>query len=87
MDGGQWPVRQDAYAGHQQAWYGELVPRILPRPTPTPAADKPPPREVFDRTTFPSPHLFWTPAFAGMTNGGPKKRVGEPWNGGTPEAP
>ena len=37
----------------------------------------PSPRVVFDRTTFPHPHPFWIPAFAGMTNGGPKRQVEE----------
>ena len=45
-------------------WYGELARWILPRPTPTPAGDKP------QRYNPLSPPL-WIPAFAGMTNGGP----------------
>ena len=45
-------------------WYSESARRILPRPTPTPAGDKPP------RYIPLSPPL-WIPAFAGMTNGGP----------------
>ena len=35
---------------------------------------------------FPS-HPLWIPAFAGMTNGTPVRRVGEPWNAGTLVAP
>ena len=30
----------------------------------------PSPRVVFDRTTFPHPHPFWIPAFAGMEDPG-----------------
>ncbi len=45
-------------------WYSELARRILLRPTPTPAGDKPP------RYIPLSPPL-WIPAFAGMTIGGP----------------
>ena len=60
-------------------WYSESARWILLSPTPTPAGDKPP------HYISQSPAL-WIPAFAGMTNGGPERRVGEPWNAGTPEA-
>ena len=60
-------------------WYGELTPRILPRPTSAPAGDKPP------HYISPSPPL-WIPAFAGMTNGGPERQVEESWSAGTIEA-
>ena len=43
------------------ARYGELAPRILPRPSSAPAGDKP------QHYIPPSPPL-WIPAFAGMTN-------------------
>ena len=41
---------------------GSATPHLRPQ-----RGTSPSPREVFDRTTFPSPHPFWIPAFAGMT--------------------
>ena len=49
-------------------------------------ARPPPQRGTSSRTTFPSPPPLWIPAFAGMTDGTPERRVREPWNAGTPEA-
>ena len=51
-------------------WYSELARRILPRPSPTPAGDKP-------QRYIPLSPPLWIPAFAGITMGlrSPHKRM------------
>ena len=51
------------------AWYSELARRILPRPTPTPAGDKPP-RYIFSFRH--RPPVYKSPRFA---RGGPASRL------------
>ena len=87
------PAVATAHQGELKAevviWYGELGQRILPLctlPNPTPAGDKP----LASRSL--RPHYIsaspprWIAACAGMTLGGPERRVGEPWYTGTTEA-
>ena len=66
------------------AWYCEFARRVLPRPTPTPAGDKPP------HYISQSPPL-WIPAFAGMdefADGSPfSSQSLMPASAGTPLSP
>ena len=48
-------------------------------PPPPQRGTSPSPRVVFDRTTFPHPHPFWIPAFAGMTNEEVRWRTRKPF--------
>ena len=67
--GNCWYERSELWPG-TASWHGGFC-GAPPRPQ---RGTSPSPRVVFDRTTFPSPHPFWIPAFAGMTNGGPERR-------------
>ena len=71
-----WHRHTNVWKTRVVAWHSELARRILLRPTPTPAGDKPlASRSLRPHYTSQSPPL-WIPAFAGMTNGGPEWRMG-----------